>query len=68
MAGLPHGARELVTNATHQRFLTGLNTILVIGAVLAFAGAVVAAWLVREEEIERAAPELIPGAAIAEAR
>src|SRR5437763_9822982 len=48
VAALPHGARELVTNATHQGFLTGLNTILVIGAVLAFAGAVAAAWLVRE--------------------
>ena len=57
---MPHGARALVADATRQGFLSGLNTILVIGAVVAFAGAGLALWLVREHEIEREQhPELI---------
>jgi predicted MFS family arabinose efflux permease len=58
VAGLPHGTRELVANATREGFLSGLNAILVIGALLAFAGAILALWLVREREIEREQPEL----------
>ncbi len=58
LAAVPHGAQAVVVNATRQGFLSGLNTILVIGAVLAFAGAVLALWLVREHEIERDQPEL----------
>lgn len=59
---IPHGARELAVHATHQGFLTGLNSILLIGAAVAFVGAALALWLVREHEIERdtsveAAPE-----------
>ncbi|HKR99354.1 MAG TPA: MFS transporter, partial [Candidatus Dormibacteraeota bacterium] len=50
---IPHGARELAITATHQGFLTGLNAILVIGGVVAFVGAALALWLVREHEIER---------------
>jgi predicted MFS family arabinose efflux permease len=65
VARLPHGAREVAVNATHQGFLSGLNTILIIGGALALAGAVVAAWLVREHEIEREQPELIAPAALA---
>jgi EmrB/QacA subfamily drug resistance transporter len=58
---IPHGARELAVSATHQGFLTGLNAILVIGAVVAFAGAALALWLVREHEIERETPlEAVP--------
>ena len=53
LRSVPHGARALVAEATRQGFLSGLNTILVIGAVLAFAGAGLALWLVREHEIER---------------
>jgi EmrB/QacA subfamily drug resistance transporter len=59
LAGLPHGTRELVASATRQGFLSGLNAIILIGAVLAFVGAAVALWLVRESEIEREQPELI---------
>jgi EmrB/QacA subfamily drug resistance transporter len=59
LAGLPHGTRTLVAAATREGFLSGLNTILVIGAMLAFAGAVLALWLVREHEIERDQLELI---------
>ncbi len=67
LRSVPHGARALVAEATRQGFLSGLNTILVIGAVLAFAGAGLALWLVREHEIEREHPELISAMAVAEA-
>jgi EmrB/QacA subfamily drug resistance transporter len=53
---IPHGARELAMAATHQGFLSGLNAILVIGGAVAFLGAVMALWLVREHEIEREEP------------
>jgi hypothetical protein len=42
---LPYATREAVVAATHQGFLTGLNSILDIGAAVAFAGAVLALWL-----------------------
>jgi site-specific recombinase len=58
---IPHGARELAVNATHQGFLSGLNAILLIGGVVAFVGAALALWLVREHEIERDTPaEIVP--------
>jgi EmrB/QacA subfamily drug resistance transporter len=58
---IPQGARGAVTAATHQGFLTGLNSILIIGALVAFVGAGLALWLVREREIERDVPrELAP--------
>ncbi len=50
---LSHGARELALAATRQGFLAGLNAILLIGAIVAFTGAALALWLVREGEIER---------------
>ena len=59
IAHLPHGAQALAASATREGFLSGLNVILVIGAVVAFAGAIFALWLVREQEIERDQPELI---------
>ena len=59
LAGLPRGSRAVVANAAREGFLSGLNTILVIGAVLAFVGAALALWLVREHEIERDQPELV---------
>jgi EmrB/QacA subfamily drug resistance transporter len=65
LARVPHGARELVASATHQGFLSGLNTILVIGGAVSLIGAIVAAWLVREQEIEREQPDVIPARAVA---
>jgi EmrB/QacA subfamily drug resistance transporter len=67
LSRVPHGARDLVASATHQGFLSGLNTILVIGGAVSLTGALVAAWLVREHDIEREQPELIPPGAVAEA-
>jgi predicted MFS family arabinose efflux permease len=53
VAGLPAGARDAARNAAEQGFIHGLNQILVLGALLSFAGAVLALWLVRESDIER---------------
>jgi EmrB/QacA subfamily drug resistance transporter len=53
LSSIPQSARELTRNAAEQGFLHGLNTILLIGAILSFAGAALALWLVRESEIER---------------
>ncbi len=50
------GVRQLTLAATRQGFLSGLDTILEIGAAFALVGAVPALWLVREHEIERDAP------------
>ena len=59
LQAVPHGSRAIVADATRQGFLSGLNTILVIGAALAFVGSLLALWLVREHEIERDQPELV---------
>lgn len=50
---LPHGTHQLAVTATRDGFLTGLNAVLLIGGIVAVAGAVLALWLVREREIER---------------
>ena len=67
LGAVPHGSRALLADATRQGFLSGLHTILVLGALLAFAGAAVAAWLVREHEIERELPDLVAVGPVAEA-
>ncbi len=56
LRAIPEGDRKALLAATHQGFLTGLNTILVIGGVVTLLGAVLALWLVREHEIEREIP------------
>jgi EmrB/QacA subfamily drug resistance transporter len=53
LATVPTQARQAVSDAAREAFLTGLNGVLVLGALLSFAGAVLALWLVREREIER---------------
>jgi EmrB/QacA subfamily drug resistance transporter len=53
LGAVPPQARQLVSDAAGQGFITGLNDVLMIGALLSFAGAVLALWLVREREIER---------------
>jgi EmrB/QacA subfamily drug resistance transporter len=50
---IPPAARQAVTNATQQGFLSGLNAILTIAGAVTLLGAVLAFWLVREREIER---------------
>ena len=53
LSAVPRGARELTRNAAEQGFLHGLNSILLLGAILSFVGAAFALWLVRESDIER---------------
>ncbi|MEV4616163.1 MFS transporter [Kitasatospora sp. NPDC049258] len=53
LAAVPAESREAVARAAREGFLSGLNTVLTLGALLAFAGAALALWLVRESEIER---------------
>jgi EmrB/QacA subfamily drug resistance transporter len=53
LAGAPRGAQATLENAAQQGFLHGMNEILVLGAILALAGSVLALFLVREGEIER---------------
>ena len=53
LASAPEQAQPALRNAAEQGFLHGLNEILLIGALLSFAGAALALWLVREGEIER---------------
>jgi len=64
---LAHDAGGVAATAARQGFLAGLNTILLLGGLVAIAGAVLAAWLVREHEIEREQPELIASVAAAPA-
>jgi EmrB/QacA subfamily drug resistance transporter len=53
LAAVPAPARQTVADAAREGFLSGLNDVLTLGALLSFAGAVLALWLVREREIER---------------
>jgi EmrB/QacA subfamily drug resistance transporter len=64
LAAVPPQAREAVSNAAREGFLSGLNEVLTLGALVSFAGAALALWLVREREIERepAEPEGHAGA------
>jgi EmrB/QacA subfamily drug resistance transporter len=57
LRAVPPQARETVANAAHQGFLAGFNDVLTLGALLSFAGAALALWLVRERDIEREAVE-----------
>ena len=50
---MPAGSREQVADAAREGFLAGFNDISILGAVLAFAAAIGAFWLVRERDIER---------------
>jgi EmrB/QacA subfamily drug resistance transporter len=53
VGSMPAGARETVEMAAREGFLAGVNEILVLGGLLAAAGALLALWLVREGEIPR---------------
>ena len=45
--------QQIAVHAAGDGVLAGLNAVLTLGALLSFAGAVLALWLVREREIER---------------
>jgi len=67
LASVPGASRATVRTAAEQGFIHGLNQVLLVGALLAFAGAVAALWLTRESEIEREAGAGAPLEAEAEA-
>jgi hypothetical protein len=50
---LPPGARQATADAAREGFLAGFNHVLTLGALVSFAGAALALWLVRERDIER---------------
>jgi EmrB/QacA subfamily drug resistance transporter len=54
LQAVPPSARHTVADAAREGFLSGLNDVLTLGALVSFAGAVLALWLVRERDIERA--------------
>jgi EmrB/QacA subfamily drug resistance transporter len=56
LAGVPAGARDGVETAAREGFLAGMNDILVLGGIVAIAGAVASLWLVRERDILRSEP------------
>jgi EmrB/QacA subfamily drug resistance transporter len=56
LAAVPQPAQGVVASAAGQGFLTGLNNILVLGAALSLAGALLAQCLIRERDVERDAP------------
>jgi EmrB/QacA subfamily drug resistance transporter len=60
LAGVPPEARQGLSNAAREGFLAGLNDVLTLGALVSFAGAVLALWLVRERDIEREPVEREP--------
>jgi len=53
VAALPPQAHDVAVHAAGEGVLAGLNAVLTLGALLSFAGAVLALWLVREREVER---------------
>jgi predicted MFS family arabinose efflux permease len=57
LQAVPAAARDTVVTAAGEGFLTGLNDVLTLGALLSLTGALFALWLVREREIEREAAE-----------
>jgi hypothetical protein len=60
LASVPAQAQDTVANVAGQGVLAGLNLVLVLGALLSFAGALLALWLVREDEIDREPVESEP--------
>ena len=56
VANVPAGQRAAVADAAREGFLSGMNEILMLGGLLALAGAVAALWLVRERDIQRVEP------------
>ena len=53
LGSVPDGARATVAHAAREGFLAGMNEILLLGALLSIAGALLALLLVREGEIAR---------------
>ena len=55
LASVPGNLRGVAAHASLTGFVDGLNTILLIGAILAFAGAVATVVLIRQRDFVAAA-------------
>lgn len=53
LGSVPPQSRDAVAAAAREGFLLGFNDVVFLGSLVAFAGSLLALWLVREEEIER---------------
>ncbi len=67
LAHVPAGAQHALETAARAGFLSGMNTILTIGGLVALAGAVLSLWLVREHQIERDEIDVVAAAELAAA-
>jgi hypothetical protein len=64
LSAVPPQAKQTVANVANQAFASGLNELFTVGAVLAFAGAVLAALLVRQRDfVPQQGAETAPAAA-----
>ena len=57
LQAVPAQAREAVAAAARQAFIDGLNDILVVAAVVAFAGALLSLLLIRSKDIATQRPQ-----------
>ena len=53
LTAVPKPLQPAVTHAAHEGFLAGLNEVILLGALIAFAGGALVLWLVRERDIDR---------------
>jgi EmrB/QacA subfamily drug resistance transporter len=60
---VPGQARSLVEHAAHHAFVSGLNELFVVGAVVAFSGALLSLVLVRQSDFVGHAQQSAPAAA-----
>ena len=51
IAGVPPSARGVVAEAAHRAFIDGFNDIILVAAIIAFAGAVLALLLIRNRDL-----------------
>jgi EmrB/QacA subfamily drug resistance transporter len=65
LGSVPPQVRPLVAHAARHAFVSGLAELFVIGAVVAFAGAVLGFVLVRQQDFVAPSPEGAPAAAAA---
>ena len=62
-AAAPPGLADRASQAADDAFIAGLDTLLLVGALVAYAGAVLSLVLVRERDTEVAPAEPVPDAA-----
>ena len=53
---MPPGARDIVAEAANRAFIDGLNAIIVMAAIIAFAGALLALLLIRDRDLAAPGP------------